>query len=283
MQVWDGRRPLTERAITATHQSSLQGLDYRFVSEAVEAPTDWCFQEPHHTFVIHRRGTLTKMEIEFERGPSGPCLPKVGDVWVIPAGYRYAALAQGATVGFCEITVRTSLFGDRAVAPRVGYHDVLLHRLIERLAGQIGAGGPVATLFRQSLAETTRLHLTEHYGGKSRSSTGALDRRAQAAVLDYLNSELDHRIDLDALAAVAGMPVNRFLRAFSAAFATTPHQLLIELRIQRAKMLLAGTDDPVAQIGTQVGFATPSHFATCFKQRVGVSPTAYREERRRPS
>ncbi len=25
------------------------------------------------------------MEIEFEDGPSGPCLPRVGDVWVIPA------------------------------------------------------------------------------------------------------------------------------------------------------------------------------------------------------
>ncbi len=71
MQVWDGRRPRTERTITATQQSSLHGLDYRLVAEAVQMPTDWCFQEPHHTFVIHRRGTLTRMEIEFQGGPSG--------------------------------------------------------------------------------------------------------------------------------------------------------------------------------------------------------------------
>lgn len=280
MQVWDGQRPLTDRRITATQQISLQGLNYRFVTEAVPAPTDWCFREPHHTFVVHRRGTLTTMEIEFERGPSGPCLPRVGDVWVIPAGHRYAALAQGATVGFCEVTAPTSLFGDRDVTPRVGYHDVLLHRLVERLAGQITEQGPIATLFQQSLADTTRLHIAEHYGGRPRRaprhSARTLDQRTQSAVLDYLNSELDHRIDLDALAGIARMPMNRFLAAFSAAFATTPHQLLIALRIQRAKTRLATTDLTVAQIGAEVGFSTPSHFATGFKQHVGVSPTAYR-------
>jgi AraC family transcriptional regulator len=281
MQVWDGRRPLTDRTITATHQTSLQGLNYRFVSEAVMEPTDWCFQEPHHTFVIHRRGTLTTMEIEFQHGPSGPCLPRVGDVWVIPAGHRYAALAQGATVGFCEVTAPTSLFGDRGVPPRVGYHDILLHRLIERLAGQIDQPGPIATLFRQTLADTTRLHIAEHYGARSdrapRHPARTLDERTRSAVVDYLNSELDRRIDLGALAAIAGMPVHRFLAAFSAAFATTPHQLLIDLRIQRAKALLITTDAPVAEIGTQVGFATPSHFATSFKRRTGVSPTDYRD------
>ncbi len=281
MQVWDGRRPLTDRTITAAHQFSLQGLDYRFVAETVEAPTDWCFREPHHTFVIHRQGTLKTMEIEFERGPSGPCLPRIGDVWVIPAEHRYAALAQGATVGFCEITAPASLFGTRGLTPRVGYRDVFLHRLVGRLAGQLTQAGPIAALFRQSLADTTRLHIAEHYGDRParppQRAGRTLDQRTQTAIVDYLNSELDHRIDLDALAGIAQMPVSRFLTAFAAAFTTTPHQLLIDLRIQRAKALLATTGVTITEIGTQVGFSTPSHFATCFKQRVGVSPTAYRD------
>ena len=228
MAVWDGQRPLSERSVVAARGMQLQGLDFRFVAERVTAPTDWCFQEPHHLFVIHRRGHLKSMDIDFESGPSGQCLPRVGDVWVIPAEHRYAALAQGAMVGFCEIVMPTSVLGDRGLAPRVGHQDTLLHRLVERLAGQIPQDGAPATLLRQSLAETIQLHIADYYATNPRRSPAGiagreLDRRAQQIVIDYLHSELDSRIDLDELAATVGMTARGFLPAFSAAFGTTPH------------------------------------------------------------
>ncbi len=281
MQVWDGQRERSERAVVSARGLQLQGLDFRFVAETVTAPTDWCFQEPHHVFVIHRRGDLTTMEIEFHDGPSGPCLPRVGDVWVIPAEHRYAALAQGAMVGFCEIAVPTAVFGARELIPRVGYRDTLLHRLVERLAGQTYQEGAAATLFRQSLAETVQLHLAEHYPARPRraraeSAGRRLDEGDQQIVIDYLQSELDSRIDLDDLAAAVDMTANAFLSAFAKAFGTTPHQYLIEQRIQRAKALLSGTTATITEIGASLGFSSPSHFATTFKQRVGITPTDYR-------
>lgn len=281
MQVWDGQRARTDRAVLTERGLRLQSLDFRFVAETVTAPTDWCFQEPHHVFVIHRRGDLTSMEIEFHGGPSGQHLPRVGDVWVIPAEHRYAALAQGAMVGFCEIIVPTSNFGDRGLTPRVGYQDTLLHRLVERLAGQAHQDGAAATLFRQSLAQTVQLHIAEHYPTQPRqahpgNTERRLDQHAQQIVIDYLHSELDSRIDLNQLAATVDMTASSFLSAFSAAFATTPHQYLIEQRIQRAKALLSGTTASITDISISLGFSTPSHFTTTFKQRVGVTPTVYR-------
>ncbi len=281
MQVWDGHRERSDRVVVAERGLQLQGLDFRFVAETITAPTDWCFQEPHHVFVVHRRGDLTSMEIEFQSGPSGRLLPRVGDVWVIPAEHRYAALAQGAMVGFCEIIVPASVFGDRGLAPRVGYPDTLLHRLVERLAGQAHQDGAAATLFRQSLAQTVQLHIAEHYPAQPRpahlgNAERRLDARGQQMVIDYLRSELDSRIDLDELAALVEMTASAFLAAFSAAFATTPHQYLIEQRIHHAKALLSGSTASITDISATVGFSTPSHFATTFKQRVGVTPTAYR-------
>lgn len=281
MRVWDGQRERSARDVVSARGLQLQGMDFRFVAETVSAPTDWCFQEPHHVFVIHRRGDLSSMEIEFQNGPSGRMLPRVGDVWVIPAEHRYAALAQGAMVGFCEITVPVSIFGDRDLTPRVGYQDTLLHRLVERIAGQIHQDGAAAMLFRQSLAQTLQLHIADHYPAQPRPAhrrqgDRGLDRRAQQVVLDYLHSELDSRIDLDALAAVVGMTAGSFLPAFSAAFGTTPHQYLIEQRIERAKVLLSATTASITDISADLGFSSPSHFATTFKQRVGVTPTTYR-------
>ncbi|ORV19359.1 hypothetical protein AWB94_32370 [Mycolicibacterium canariasense] len=284
LQVWDGHRQRSERVVVAERGLRVHGLDFRFVAETITSPTDWCFQEPHHVFVVHRRGHLTSMEIEFEGGPSGHCLPRVGDVWVIPAEHRYAALVQGATVGFCEITVPAATFGDRELAPRVGYPDTLLHRLVERLAGQAHRDGAAATLFRQSLVQTMQLHISEHYPAQpppARADNVArhLDGRAQQIVVDYLQSELDSRIDLDELAALVGMTASVFLPAFSTAFGTTPHQYLIEQRIERAKALLWSSRASITEISAGVGFANPSHFATTFKQRVGVTPTAYRRNR----
>ena len=87
-------------------------------------------------------------------------------------------------------------------------------------------------LFRQSLAQTLQLHIADHYPAKSRPARREhgdrrLDRRDQQIVIDYLHSELDSRIDLDALAATVGMTASSFLSSFSAAFGTTPHQYLI--------------------------------------------------------
>lgn len=281
MQVWDGPRERSARTVLAARDLHLHGLDFRFVAERVTAPTDWCFQEPHHVFVVHRRGDLESMEIEFEDGPSGSCLPRVGDVWAIPAEHRYAALVRGLTVGFCEISVPTSVFGDREVSARVGYRDTLLHRLVERLAGQSHQDGAAALLFRQSIAQTIQLHVSDMYAaprtqirralGKSR-----LDSRDQQVVIDYLHTELDHRIDLDRLADLVDMTQTRFLSAFTAAFGTTPHQYLIAQRIARAKELLSTSPASITEIAAAVGFSTPSHFATTFKQRVGITPSTYR-------
>lgn len=282
MQVWDGQRERSDRAVVAQRDLRLQNLDFRFVAETITAPTDWCFQEPHHVFVVHRRGNLTSMEIEFQSGPSGRRLPRIGDVWVIPAEHRYAALAQGTMVGFCEITVPTAVFGDRELTPRVGYPDTLLHRLVERLAGHAHQEGAAATLFRQSLAQTLQLHLADHYPAQPRPAhpdniARHLDEHAQQVVIDYLQSELDARIDLDELASLVEMTASAFLSAFSAAFATTPHQYLIEQRIAQAKALLSGSAASITEISAAVGFSTPSHFATTFKQRVGITPTVYRK------
>ena len=67
-----------------------------------------------------------------------------------------------------------------------------------------------------------------------------------------------------------------FGRMFRSTFHTTPHQFLLELRVQRAKQLLATTTVPIAEIAAQCGFPIPSHFTTTFRSRTGVTPTEYR-------
>ena len=289
MTVWDGHRPRSPRVICTQQQAHLQGAEFRFVTETITSATDWCFREPRHTVVVHRSGTLTTMDVDFEDGPCGPCLPRVGDVWIIPAEHRYAALAQGSTVRFCEISVPTTLFGQRQLLPRVGAHDPFLHQLVERLHDHMTSPGLAATLFRESLSETLQHHLLDRYAAAPRAHRAMaapaprLDERTQQRLMDFLDAELSHGPALTTLARLAHMSPRHLLRAFTETFGTTPHQYVIARRVQRAEVLLRTTTDSVTSISTSLGFANPSHFATTFKHRTGRTPTAYRADPAAPT
>jgi len=277
-----GERPSERREILPHCSVSVQGIGFNFVEEAISAPTDWRFQEDQHVMVVHRNGRLRSMESEFEKGPSGRILPSVGDIWMIPAGQRYAALAQGDTVGYCEMKIPTALLGREAIVPRMGHRDPFLHSAVDRLAGLGARDDDTAFLLRDTIGEAIRLHLLDGYtpiSGRAQKRRGRSDLSPsqRRLFLDHLDAELDARHSLAGMAGLVGMAIPEFVVAFSASFGMTPHQFLIAYRIRRAKELLVGSRSSITTIGLAVGFSTPSHFANSFKQAVGITPSAYRK------
>ena len=58
----------------------------------------------------------------------------------------------------------------------------------------------------------------------------------------------------------------------------TPAELLREMRLQKAYVLVEQTDKSVAEIATEVGFAVPGYFSACFKKRYGMLPSDLRNK-----
>lgn len=58
----------------------------------------------------------------------------------------------------------------------------------------------------------------------------------------------------------------------------SPVELLRQMRLERAKVMLNSTTKTVAEIAYEVGFATPSYFTTCFKKQYGKLPMDFRAE-----
>lgn len=273
-------RPAPVRDVLSRQTLTMQGVGIQFVREAITRPTDWSFQEKHHTLVVHREGRMDSMESLFSHGPSGRLLPQVGDIWVIPADHRYAALARGQTVGFCELTIPRTLMKGLEIRPRIGFRDPFLHALVEKLAAVAGRDDDIARLSRDALAEILRLHLVDHYGeGRApapRPPRNRLDAAQRARLVTAMDDQLDNSLSLREMAGWVDLSPDLFLTAFSAAFGTTPHQFLIARRIDRAKALLAASRRSVTDIALATGFASPSHFATSFRQHVGLTPSDYR-------
>jgi transcriptional regulator GlxA family with amidase domain len=79
---------------------------------------------------------------------------------------------------------------------------------------------------------------------------------------------------LDVLAAEAGMSRYQLLRLFRAATGRTPHAFLTELRIARARALLA-EGLPAAEVAIRCGFFDQPHFTRAFKRAVGATPAQF--------
>lgn len=100
------------------------------------------------------------------------------------------------------------------------------------------------------------------------------------AVIDYLHAHLAERITLEQLAAVAGLSPFHFLRRFRDAHHATPQQLLMALRLERAKRLLAQGRAPAA-VAAETGLADQAHLTRAFAWRYGVTPARYQRQLRR--
>jgi AraC family transcriptional regulator len=164
-----------------------------------------------------------------------------------------------------------------AVADEVINH---LGRLLLNVAQDSMPGGSVML---DSLVRVLVVHLLRKHSVASpepaRAPFPAGMTRLQR-VIDYMSTHLDERLAMPRLAELSELSPTQFARTFRAATGKTPHGYLLELRIGRARELLETTDLAVIEVGLRCGFEQPSHFATMFRQIVGLSPRAWRIARR---
>jgi AraC family transcriptional regulator len=276
--VWDGIRPRSGRDVVARHQAQIGQLGVLAATENLDAPTDWAFEEDHHVIVVHLGGRLDRMECEFAVGPSGRVLPVRGDVWMIPAACRYAALAQGERAEFVELSVPTALLADAPLMARVRHRDAFLFDAAARLFELVReADDDLARMASHEVGDALERHLFHRYGHRDpRPVRRALSASDRNRLVDAIRGQLDAEHSLAALAALVGMDERGFTGAFRDAFGVSPWQYVMRARLDAAARLLWYGAEPVTEVALATGFASPSHFATAFARRFGVSPTRYR-------
>ena len=93
---------------------------------------------------------------------------------------------------------------------------------------------------------------------------------------DLADARYFEPLDVDALAAAAGLSRAHFSREFKRAFGESPHVYLLTRRLERAAALLRNTDRSVADVCLSVGLKSVGSFTTSFGRMYGKPPTAYR-------
>ena len=107
---------------------------------------------------------------------------------------------------------------------------------------------------------------------------GGMAPRVLRRVVEFMHANMDKQFGLKDLADCAGLSLSHFSFQFRASTNQSPHQYMLRLRVERSKELLTDSRLSVLDVGLEVGFRNQQHFATVFRNSVGVPPSVYRTQ-----
>lgn len=98
------------------------------------------------------------------------------------------------------------------------------------------------------------------------------------ALAEEMRAHPEREYPLDALATKIGFSTSSLQTGFKATTGYTPHAYLLKCRIERAQEMLRAGDRKVIEIAEALGFPSPQHFATQFRNSTGMSPREWKRE-----
>jgi transcriptional regulator GlxA family with amidase domain len=95
-------------------------------------------------------------------------------------------------------------------------------------------------------------------------------------VVDYIECNLQSKLDPDKLAKLIAVSKGHLSRAFKQRVGLPPMAFIAARRVERAKAMLISTREPIADIAVACGFGDQPHLTRRFRRVVGVTPGRYR-------
>lgn len=100
------------------------------------------------------------------------------------------------------------------------------------------------------------------------------------SAIGRIQNEFARDLDIKLLAQEFGVSYSWFRSTFAAHTGLSPHQYLLELRLVRARNLLAETQLSVKAIARQTGFGNEHYFSRLFRQKLNCTPSQWRSRSR---
>ena len=174
--------------------------------------------------------------------------------------------------------------------PVLKTYDPQIEQLAELLFQETQNNSFGGKLYLESLSQILVIHLLRNYSVFEpvfREYNNGLAPYKLRQTIDYIQAYLDRDLSLEVMAKQVGVSRSYFADQFKQAMGIAPHQYVIQQRIEKAKQLLrhkrseampSGLSLNIAEIALECGFASQSHLNKVFRNYVGITPKAYREQ-----
>ena len=162
--------------------------------------------------------------------------------------------------------------------PRYAVEDPLVPQLVKALVGEM-AGGVLDHVFADAVNTALAVRLVQSVVAPAAialTPANGLSSDRLRRVRDYIEAHLADPLNLGQIADIACLSPYHFCRSFKQATGMTPHQYVVQRRLERAKTLMRRTSRPLGLIAQEAGFTDQSHLTSVFRREVGLTPGRFR-------
>lgn len=159
-------------------------------------------------------------------------------------------------------------------------HDPRIEHISLALLTEVLEGGATGKLYGEGLATALAVHLIHTYTNSPRplpEITKGLPTPLFRKITALIEDRLAEDLDLVELASEIGLSPSHFSRMFRKTTGLSPHQYVVQRRLDRAQRLLSSTRLSIGEIANAVGFYDQSHLVRQMRRVKGVTPTYIRE------
>jgi AraC family transcriptional regulator len=185
---------------------------------------------------------------------------------------------------FLDRVARDSFGQDDAtveLAYSEGKHDPVISNIASALLREALSGDVGNRMLAESLASVLAVHLIRHYAGRPPRAPvegSVMPTRAVSQAVRFIHANYARELSLADIGEAARLSSFHLTRVFKKAMGMSPHQYLVQVRVNTARALLtsgAGRQS-LAEVAAAVGFSDQSHLTRQFKRVLGLTPKQVR-------
>ena len=111
------------------------------------------------------------------------------------------------------------------------------------------------------------------------NASRAHDIDAMRGMMGYIQLHYSEKILVSDISRAGKVGSSTCHALFRKLLGTSPMRYLQDYRMEKAAKLLTSTETSVSDIAEMTGFASPSYFTECFREKYAATPTAYRNQK----
>ncbi|MBR6748294.1 MAG: helix-turn-helix transcriptional regulator [Clostridia bacterium] len=147
-----------------------------------------------------------------------------------------------------------------------------IRSLYDQLLDCVDYSTPSARLLVRALLHLANAQVCRlRYAGQTRADT------PPEAAVRYMREHLSEEITLDMLAKEAFLDKSYLIRLFRKQFGKTPIEMLISMRLEKARELVLCTQLKIGEIAELCGYRSGSFFIAAYAKQYGLTPQQHRQ------